>query len=199
MPSKTKAVDFTAKGTGAALVQIAYQYNIFEKEPKPSFTIKTTKLDKNMNPSHLDMLVCVNYVGEGASSNMALLEIATPSGYVIVDEIVKDLNKLKGVSVSIIVFVEKENNIYILCLFLQNVELKNGDSLLVIYFDHLHKDDETCLMVEEIRTHAVAMQKPASIKLYDYYDTDKKATAFYEVQSKLCDICESEEECSKCK
>ena len=48
------------------------------------------------------MLVCVNYVGEGASSNMALLEISTPSGYVIDDEIVKDLNKLKGVSVSII-------------------------------------------------------------------------------------------------
>ncbi|XP_037817547.1 murinoglobulin-1 [Lucilia sericata] len=177
MPPKTKAIEFTAKGTGTALVQIAYQYNIFEKEPKPSFTIKTTKLDKS-RPTHLEMLVCVNYEGEGESSNMAVLEISTPSGYIIDDESLKEIKELKRVS---------------------NTELKNSDSLLVVYFDHLYKNDEQCLMIEAFRTHAVAMQKPAPIVLYDYYDTSKKVTSFYEIESKLCDICESEEECSKCK
>ncbi|XP_065357347.1 thioester-containing protein 1 allele R1 isoform X2 [Calliphora vicina] len=177
MPPKTKSIDFTAKGTGSALVQIAYQYNIFEKDPKPSFTIKTTKLDNN-RPTHLEMLVCVNYVGEGESSNMAVFEISTPSGYVIDDESLKEIKQLKRVS---------------------NTELKNSDSMLVVYFDHLFKNDETCMTIEAFRTHAVAMQKPAPLVLYDYYDTSKKATAFYEVESKLCDICESEEECSKCK
>ena len=71
--------------------------------------------------------------------------------------------------------------------------------MLVIYFDHLYKDEETCLIVEGFRTHAVALQKPAPIVLYDYYDNTKKVTSFYEVESKLCDICENEEECSKCK
>ncbi|KAM7353961.1 thioester-containing protein 4 isoform 2-T2 [Cochliomyia hominivorax] len=177
MPPKTKTIEFNAKGTGTALVQIAYQYNIFEKEPKPSFTIRTTKLE-NSRPTHLEMLVCVNYVGEGKSSNMAILEISTPSGFIVDDESLKEIKKLKRVS---------------------NTELKKSDSLLVIYFDHLYKDDETCLMIEAFRTHAVAMQKPAPIVLYDYYENTKKVTAFYEVESKLCDICESEEDCNKCK
>lgn len=68
--------------------------------------------------------------------------------------------------------------------------------MLVVYFDHLFKNDETCLIIEAIRTHAVAMQRPALIVVYDYYDTTERATEFYEVESDLCDICESEGECS---
>lgn len=75
--------------------------------------------------------------------------------------------------------------------------MKNSDSLLVIYFDHLYKKP-TCILYEATRAHAVAMQKPAAMVVYDYYDSDKRASDFYEVDSKLCDICEGEEECSKC-
>ncbi|TMW41279.1 hypothetical protein DOY81_013641, partial [Sarcophaga bullata] len=178
LPPKTKSVDFTAKGIGAALVQIAYQYNIFEKEPKPSSpSRRQNSINRIILPIWICWCVLTMWVKE-ASSNMALLEISTPSGYVIDDEIVKDLNKLKGVS---------------------NVELKNSDSLLVIYFDHLHKDDETVLWWRPLEPMLLPCKSLPQLKLYDYYDTDKKATAFYEVQSKLCDICESEEECSKCK
>ncbi|XP_061388607.1 thioester-containing protein 1 allele R1-like [Musca vetustissima] len=176
MPDKTKSVEFSAKGSGAAMVQIAYQYNILEKE-QPSFEITTEKQNAGQK-SALLMNVCVEYKGEGEASNMAVLEINTPSGYVVEDESLHAINGVKRVS---------------------NVELENSNSLLVIYFDHLYKDEKTCIPYEAIRDHAVAMQKPAVIRVYDYYDSNKKATDFYEVESKLCDICEGEEECSKCK
>ncbi|XP_005191892.1 murinoglobulin-2 isoform X2 [Musca domestica] len=176
MPDKTKSIDFTAKGTGTAMVQVAYQYNILEKE-QPSFTI-TTEKQQTAQKSALLINVCVEYTGEGEASNMAVLEINTPSGYVVEDESLAAIKEVKRVS---------------------NVELKNANSLLVIYFDHLYKDQKTCILYEAIRAHAVALQKPAPIKVYDYYDSNKKATDFYEIETKLCDICEGEEECSKCK
>ncbi|XP_073823482.1 thioester-containing protein 1 allele R1-like [Musca autumnalis] len=176
MPDKIKSIDFTAKGTGTAMLQVAYQYNILEKE-RPSFTI-TSEKHNTAQSAALIMDVCVEYTGEGEASNMAVLEINTPSGYVVEDESLAVIKKVKRVS---------------------NVELKNANSLLVIYFDHLYKGQKTCVLYEAIRAHAVAMQKPAAIMVYDYYDSNKKATDFYEIESKLCDICDGEEECAKFK
>uniref|UniRef100_A0A1I8PQF4 Thioester-containing protein 4 n=1 Tax=Stomoxys calcitrans TaxID=35570 RepID=A0A1I8PQF4_STOCA len=177
MPAKTKAVDFSAKGTGTAMVQIAYQYNIVDKDAKPSFVITHNKQSSALK-SLLLMEVCAEYQGEGEASNMAVLEINAPSGYVVEEESLPAVEKVPHVS---------------------NTELKNADSLLVVYFDHLYKNKKTCILYEATKAHAVAMQKPASIVVYDYYDTSMKATDFYEVESKLCDICEGEEQCSKCK
>ncbi|XP_075150113.1 thioester-containing protein 4 isoform X2 [Haematobia irritans] len=177
MPDKTKSIDYTAKGTGTAMVQIAYQYNVLEKDAKPSFVITTTKHSSALK-SLLMVEVCAEYQGEGDASNMAVFEINTPSGYVVEEDSLAAINAMPHVS---------------------NTELKNADSLLVVYFDHLYKNQKSCVLLEALKSHAVAMQKPASIVLYDYYDTSKKATDFYEVESKLCDICEGEEECSKCK
>ncbi|XP_073825794.1 CD109 antigen-like [Musca autumnalis] len=176
MPDKIKSIDFTAKGTGTAMIQVAYQYNILEKE-HPSFTI-TSEKHKTAQKSWMIMDVCVEYTGEGEASNMAVLEINTPSGYVVEDESLDAIKEVKIVS---------------------NVELKNDNSLLVIYFDHLYKGQKICILFEAIRAHAVAMQKPAAIMVYDYYDSTKKATDFYEIESKLCDICDGDEECAKCK
>lgn len=74
-------MDFIAKGKGAALVQITYIYNVIEKDPQPSFEIKTI-IDKNTPVLKLEMSVCVEYTGEGDASNMAILEVTLPSGYV---------------------------------------------------------------------------------------------------------------------
>lgn len=73
---------------------------------------------------------------------------------------------------------------------MQLVETKNDDSVVVIYFESLPKGVNKCLPIEALRTHAVANQKPAPIVLYDYYDTNKKATEYYEIESKLADICQ---------
>ncbi|XP_034668405.1 pregnancy zone protein isoform X2 [Drosophila subobscura] len=177
-PQGTKSLEFEAKGTGAALVQISYQYNVVEKEAKPSFKVQTI-VKPESSPAKLELTVCVEYVEEGKSkaSNMAILEVSLPSGYTADEDSFKDIQAIERVRL---------------------VETKNGDSVIVVYFENLLRDELKCIPFEAFRTHAVANQKPAPVVLYDYYDTNKKATEFYQIESKLCDICEDSECKSKC-
>ncbi|XP_037957339.1 pregnancy zone protein [Teleopsis dalmanni] len=175
LPPKTNAIDFKLNGKGTALVQVSYQYNILEKDKKPSFVIKTNK-HPNAPPSKLEMQVCVEYTGEGDASNMAILEVELPSGYIAEKETFEEINKVKRV---------------------RQIETKKDDTVIVVYFESLHKSEEQCVPVEAVKAFPVALQKPATIVLYDYYDTSKKATDYYESKSKLCDICEDDEKCKE--
>ena len=100
---------------------------------------------------------------------MAVMEIALPSGFVGDST---SLGKIQAVD------------------RVKRVETKNSDSTVVVYFDSLTPGDVRCLPLEASKAHAVAKQKPASVSLYDYYDTERKATEYYQVKSSLCDICE---------
>ncbi|XP_017086450.2 LOW QUALITY PROTEIN: CD109 antigen [Drosophila eugracilis] len=181
LPKDTRKVNFTAKGTGSAMVQLSYRYNLAEKEKKPSFKVTPTVKD---SPNPLLVLdVCAEYVpledsDKDKDSNMAVMEIALPSGFVS-----------DGDSLDKIVAVDR----------VKRVETKNSDSTVIVYFDSLTPRDVRCLPVEASRAHAVAKQKPASVSLYDYYDTERKATEYYQVKSSLCDICEGSDCGEGCK
>ncbi|CAD6997495.1 unnamed protein product [Ceratitis capitata] len=175
LPQKTLSVDFTARGKGAAIIQIAYQYNVLEDDPQPSFAIQTI-IKKDTPILKMEMDVCVEYAGEGDASNMAILEITLPSGYVADVDSFKQIVAVPSV---------------------RQVESQKSDTVFVIYFESLPKQEIQCLPIEAFRQFAVARQKPASIVIYDYYDTLKRATMYYEVASKLCDICEDDKECKK--
>jgi len=183
------------------MVQISYQYNLVEKEPKPSFKIQTTVLPES-SPANLELSVCVDYVEEGESkeSNMAILEVSLPSGYTADEDSFADIRNIERVRVSfrILNTCTLFSSITYKLFALQLVETKNGDSVVVIYFENLAKNEEKCIRIEAYRTHAVANQKPSSVVLYDYYDTNKKATEYYSIKSKLCDICEGDDCKSKC-
>jgi CD109 antigen len=51
----------------------------------------------------------------------------------------------------------------------QKVETKDGDTVIMVYFDDIGAD-EICPEFKAYRTHAVAKQKPAPVIIYDYYD-----------------------------
>jgi len=99
-PQGTKSLTYEAKGTGAALVQISYQYNIVEKDPKPSFKVQTI-IKPESPPSKLELSVCVEYVEEGKAkaSNMAILEVSLPSGYTADEDSFKDIQDIERVRV----------------------------------------------------------------------------------------------------
>jgi len=101
-PQGTKSLEFEAKGTGAALVQISYQYNVVEKDPKPSFKVETTVLPET-SPAKLELNVCVDYVEEGKAkeSNMAILEVSLPSGYTVDEDSFKEIRQIERVRVSL--------------------------------------------------------------------------------------------------
>ncbi|XP_070070751.1 thioester-containing protein 1 allele S1 isoform X1 [Drosophila takahashii] len=182
LPKDTRKVDFTAKGTGSAMVQLSYRYNLAEKEKKPSFKVTPTVKDSNSNQL-LVVDICAEYMpleeaDKDKDSNMAVMEIALPSGYVGDAD---SLGKIEAVD------------------RVKRVETKNSDSTVIVYFDSLTPGDVRCLPVEASKAHAVAKQKPASVSLYDYYDTERRATEYYQVQSSLCDICEGSDCGEGCK
>lgn len=55
---------------------------------------------------------------------------------------------------------------------IKKVETKNGDTVMVVYFDNLGKTEE-CPTFSAFRTHKVAKQRPVPVTVYDYYDTCK--------------------------
>ncbi|XP_034669011.1 CD109 antigen isoform X3 [Drosophila subobscura] len=182
LPKTTRKVDFTAKGTGSAMVQLSYRYNLAEKDKKPSFKVTPTVKDTASNQL-LVVDICAEYVpleesDKDKDSNMAVMEIALPSGYVGDAE---SLSKIESVD------------------RVKRVETKNSDSTVIVYFDSLTPGDVKCLPVEATKAHAVAKQKPAAVSLYDYYDTERRATEYYQVKSSLCDICEGSDCGSGCK
>ncbi|XP_016956435.1 alpha-2-macroglobulin [Drosophila biarmipes] len=172
-PLGTNSLEFEAKGSGAALVQISCQYNVVEKEPKPSFKVETTVLPKTLKDK-LELSVCVDYVEEDHAneSNMAILEVSLPSGYTAYEESFKEIREVERVRL---------------------VETKDGDSVVVVYFENLSRDDSKSIPIEAHRTHSVADQKPSSVVVYDYYEPSRRATEFYSINSKISDICESDE------
>ncbi|XP_017097837.2 thioester-containing protein 1 allele S1 isoform X4 [Drosophila bipectinata] len=182
LPKNTRKVDFTAKGTGSAMVQLSYRYNLADKEKKPSFKVTPTVKD-SPSPQLLDVDICAEFVpleeaDKEKDSNMAVMEIALPSGFV------SDSDTLDGIQT-----VDR----------VKRVETKNSDSTVIVYFDSLTPGDVRCLPVKATKAHALAKQKPASVSLYDYYDTERRATEYYQVASSLCDICQGSDCGEGCK
>ncbi|XP_032591779.2 CD109 antigen [Drosophila grimshawi] len=180
LPGSTRKVRFTAKGQGSAMVQLSYRYNIADKEMKPAFKVRPTV--KDTSSQLLSVEVCAEYVplessNQTSDSNMAVMEIALPSGYVSDAD---SFDKIEAVD------------------RVMRIDTKNSDSTVMVYFNSLTPGDVKCIPVEGIRAHLVAKQQPAAVSLYDYYETDRRATEYYQVASSLCDICEGSDCGSGC-
>lgn len=137
------------------MLEVAYRYNTKEVEPKSAFTL-TTNADLP-NENLLKLEIKTQYQPQDAKdstkqSNMAVLEIAMPSGFVIGTEA---LDKLKVKFPTI-----------------KRIETKNSETVGIIYFDHIGTDAIT-LNVDGYREHEIDEQKPATVHIYDYYDNCK--------------------------
>nr|CAD7424613.1 unnamed protein product [Timema monikensis] len=172
LPSKVRAINITASGTGFAVVQVSYRYNVNVTGAWPLFTLDP-QVDKNSDSNHLQLSICSGFVDSKANeSNMAVMEVTLPSGFTV------DSDSLPSLQVS-------EN--------VKRVETKDGDTVLLLYFDKMTRQ-EYCPTVSAFRTHKVAKQKPVPVTIYDYYDSSRRARVFYEPRvSTLCDICEGED------
>lgn len=151
LPTSVRQVNLTATGTGFAVVQVAYRYNLNVTGEWPKFIVDP-QVNKNSNTDFLHLTVCTSYIPDSPAvneSNMAIMEVAFPSGFTA------DLDTIPSLEAS-----EK----------VKRVETKNGDTILVIYFDNLDRK-ERCPTMTAFRTHKVAEQKPAAVMVYDYYNS----------------------------
>ncbi|KFB45610.1 AGAP008364-PA-like protein [Anopheles sinensis] len=173
LPSAARTIEIKATGSGFAVVQLSYKYNMNVTGEWPRFVLDP-QVNANSNPDHLHLTVCTSFVPSAGQnvSNMAVMEVSFPSGFTADSDTLPSL----------------ENTPYI-----KRVETKEGDTTVVLYFDSLDQR-ELCPTVSAFRTHKVAKQKPAPVVIYDYYDNSRIARQFYEgPKASLCDICENED------
>lgn len=81
---------------------------------------------------------------------MVVLEVSLPSGFTI------NTDALNGLQDKIDL--------------IKKLETKDGDTVAIIYFDHL-TTESLKLNVNAYKQFDVAEQKPASVIIYDYYDS----------------------------
>lgn len=157
LPSSVRQVNVTASGSGFAVLQVAYRYNLNVTGEWPKFVVDP-QVNKNSNTDYLHLTVCTSYIPDSPAvneSNMAIMEVAFPSGFTA------DLDSLPSLEAS-----DK----------VKRVETKNGDTVLVIYFDNLDRK-ERCPTMAAFRTHKVAEQKPAAVTVYDYYNNGESGNS----------------------
>ncbi|XP_033150034.1 CD109 antigen [Drosophila busckii] len=196
LESNTRVVQFYAAQKGMAILQLHYQYyahpfNNKKKrqatnstghhyEKKPSFKITPNVKD---TPAHLlELEICAEYAPPGCSNQtknsfMVVMEVSMPSGFVGEVDSFDKMLALRDVN---------------------HVETKEKGTKVVIYFGPLKPGVVLCVPVEGARAHLVAEPKPARILMYDYYQTEHRATEYYEISTSFCDICEGAECGSDC-
>ncbi|XP_053691982.1 thioester-containing protein 1 allele S3-like [Sabethes cyaneus] len=160
LPTNVRSVDVSITGTGTGVFQIAYQYNTIAADDKPRFEIIRTVLSEGTT-SDLKLAICARYKPlhrDEIMTNMVLMEILFPSGYVIADETKESLDSVKVV---------------------RKMEAKRDDTLLVLYFDSLSTEESTCINVTGLRKAVVLGQIAGWIKVYDYYDPTREAIEYF--------------------
>lgn len=155
MTTDVQNIHINASGKGFALLELNYRYHINAPERNAAFLLKPNV--KLVNAEHMRLDIITAYQPPegndlGNQSNMVIMEITLPSGFVVNSEL---LNSQKSTQTLI-----------------KRIETKNADTVAIIYFDHLYLVPIT-LQIDGFREHLVEEQKPASILIYDYYDNGK--------------------------
>uniref|UniRef100_A0A7E4ZZW4 TEP1-F n=1 Tax=Panagrellus redivivus TaxID=6233 RepID=A0A7E4ZZW4_PANRE len=158
IPDVNAPIKVTATGKGIAFVQVQYAYyRQSMRDDAPFFCTKDLKEQKSGNRMELNL--CCNYTATGnyARSNMAVAQVDTLSGYQFDNE---DLDKLTGID------------------DLQRVELDREDTRMNIYFNALD-ENPICLSLYSNAAYQIADQKPANIRVFDYYDPEQQMKMSY--------------------
>uniref|UniRef100_A0A6G1SQR0 TEP1-F n=1 Tax=Aceria tosichella TaxID=561515 RepID=A0A6G1SQR0_9ACAR len=117
-------------------------------------------------------------LASASSSNMAVVEVELPSGYVADSEALPSLKRQAQI---------------------KRIETADGETRVLVYLDRVTRD-ELCFTVPAHRSSKVANNKPVPVTIYDYYKRNQAARIFYSAPvASSCDICEPDscnESCS---
>jgi len=170
-------VQIIATGSGSAVVQVSWQYNLLVSAEEPAFFLNPI-LDKSSTINYLQLSICTFYKA-GEMSNMAVVEVELPSGYVADGEALAGLRRYKSI---------------------KRVDTEEGETKVIVYLERVTRNEEICFTIPAHRSTRVSNNKPVPVYIYDYYDPRKAARIFYEPQlASSCDICEPDtcsEQCS---
>ncbi|XP_053691984.1 thioester-containing protein 1 allele R1-like [Sabethes cyaneus] len=171
LPHDIRTIDVIISGTGIGVFELEYSYfsNILNMRPRFAVTVET--LDASQH--YLDLRVCAKFLPKEAyeETDLVLMEIIFPSGYIALDDSVEELESSEIV---------------------RKVATKHGDTSLLLYFDSLPIHYQ-CLNVTGFREKDVLQQVPGSVRIFDFYDNSRVAIAHFDGKElTVCDSCDDD-------
>ncbi|XP_064576890.1 alpha-2-macroglobulin-like protein 1 [Zonotrichia leucophrys gambelii] len=147
-----------AHGSGCVLAQTVLRYHELSPRTPVTFTLRvSTELNNcsQANPRLLTVRILTSYIGSRVTSNMVIIEVSLLSGFIVTSRsrmLLENRTIVKKIEV-------KANVVY-------------------IYLEKLNDESQTfTLQLEQVIQ--VKNLKPASIKIYDYYQPEERALAEY--------------------
>ncbi|XP_076322552.1 alpha-2-macroglobulin-like isoform X2 [Tachypleus tridentatus] len=160
LPTVPSPVDFEATGSGCGLVQTSLRYNVNTPPPVKGFHLDiTTKRGLFRDCIYARIDICAKYDGKGGVSNMAVLELKMVSGWI------PDETSIKNI-------LNREE------LNLRRYEVE--ENKLNLYFSEL-TDQKQCFNFWLEQDIEVQETKPATIRLYDYYEQEEEVVTSYSI------------------
>ncbi|XP_075863792.1 pregnancy zone protein-like isoform X1 [Microcebus murinus] len=144
----------TVSGLGCVYLQTSLRYNILpKKDKKAPFALQVDTVPKNCDEvdAHKKFQIHINisYTGDRPSSNMVIVDVKMISGFIPVKPSVKELQEGPQI---------------------QRAEVSTNHVL--IYFEELTNQTRSFSFSVE-QDVQVENLKPATVKAYDYYETDE--------------------------
>uniref|UniRef100_A0A182SAB1 TEP1-F n=1 Tax=Anopheles maculatus TaxID=74869 RepID=A0A182SAB1_9DIPT len=176
IPEDTRSLEMSVGGIGFGLLQVIYQYSLNLVNFANRFKLELEKQNTGSD-YELRMRVCASYIPKvsDSRSNMALIEVNFPSGYVVERNPLSEQTTVNPI---------------------QNMEIRYGGTSVVVYYNNMGTE-RNCFTVTAYRRFKVALKRPAHVVVYDYYDPNLNAIQVYEVDKQdVCEICE-EGDCPK--
>ncbi|XP_022257127.1 pregnancy zone protein-like [Limulus polyphemus] len=160
LPTVPSPVDFKATGSGCGLVQTSLRYNVNTPPPREGFHLDiTAKKGLYRDCNNARIATCVKYDGKGGVSNMAVLEMKMVSGWIPDEESIKNI-------------VDRAE------LNLRRYEVDGNQ--LNLYFSEL-TEQKQCFNFWLEQDIEVQETKPATIRLYDYYELEQEVVTSYSI------------------
>ncbi|XP_070197998.1 CD109 antigen-like [Littorina saxatilis] len=156
-------VTISATSAGArtfALAEVVVYYNMDTSTVDQAFSADTT-LSNNTVKSFV-LTTCVRRNSDNASQSMVVAEIGVPSGYEVVSR-QSDFGKAS------------------------RFDLK--DEQTILYYSSVDSEGDCSMLKMKMSKGVVANSKPASVRVYDYYNPDEEFTTSYSLkQFGVCDL-----------
>ncbi|XP_077026094.1 ovostatin-like isoform X2 [Tamandua tetradactyla] len=158
LPTTKGKYTVEVNGIGCVYVQSTVKYNILLPKKSSGFSLSVNTANafcEGVFETRFDLVISASYNGRRNSSNMAIIDVKMLSGFVP-DK--SSIEKLQG-----------DGKV-------QRVEVKNTH--VFFYLENVtQKEIQLSFSIEQ--EVLVSNMKPASIQLYDYYETDEFALAEY--------------------
>ncbi|NXY44020.1 OVOS protein, partial [Ceuthmochares aereus] len=159
LPKVPGKYSITVNGSGCVFMQNTLRYNIHLPEGAFGFSLSVQTSNASCpldRPAKFDIVLTSSYTGKSRSSNMVIIDVKMLSGFVPVKS---SLDKLvDGHTV---------------------MQVENKKNHVLLYLENISQKESKKITFSVDQDFVVTHPKPASVQIYDYYETEEYAVAQY--------------------